>query len=58
MGMLPGMGKIKDQLKNAIIDDKMLLRQQAIISSMTKAERKNTKLLNGSPAGALRWLRH
>ena len=48
MGMLPGMGKIKDQLKNANIDDKMLLRQQAIISSMTKAERKNTKLLNGS----------
>jgi signal recognition particle subunit SRP54 len=48
MGMLPGMGKIKDQLKNANIDDKMLQRQQAIISSMTKAERKNTKLLNGS----------
>jgi signal recognition particle subunit SRP54 len=48
MGMLPGMSKIKDQLKNANIDDKMLQRQQAIISSMTKAERKNTKLLNGS----------
>ena len=30
------------------IDDKMLLRQQAIIGSMTRAERKNTKLLNGS----------
>jgi signal recognition particle subunit SRP54 len=48
MNMLPGMGKIKDQLKDANIDDRMLKRQQAIISSMTKAERRNTKLLNAS----------
>jgi len=48
MNMLPGMGKIKEQLKGANIDDRMLKRQQAIISSMTKAERKNTKILNGS----------
>ena len=30
------------------IDDKLVKRQEAIISSMTKAERRNVKLLNGS----------
>jgi signal recognition particle subunit SRP54 len=48
MGMLPGMGKIQQQLQGANIDDRMLKRQAAIISSMTRAERRNTKLLNGS----------
>jgi signal recognition particle subunit SRP54 len=48
MNMLPGMGKMQQQLQGAKIDDKMLSRQQAIIGSMTKAERKNTKILNGS----------
>ncbi|HET7594964.1 MAG TPA: signal recognition particle protein [Stellaceae bacterium] len=48
MGMLPGVNKIKKQLDEAKIDDGMIKRQEAIISSMTKAERKNPKLLNGS----------
>ncbi|HKW54648.1 MAG TPA: signal recognition particle protein, partial [Stellaceae bacterium] len=48
MGMLPGVNKIKKQLGEAKIDDGMIKRQEAIISSMTKAERKNPKLLNGS----------
>ncbi|HEX7967211.1 MAG TPA: signal recognition particle protein, partial [Stellaceae bacterium] len=48
MGMLPGINKIKKQLDEAKIDDGMIKRQEAIISSMTKAERKNPKLLNGS----------
>jgi signal recognition particle subunit SRP54 len=48
MGMLPGIGKIKKQLEEARIDDGMIKRQQAIISSMTRAERKNPKLLNAS----------
>ena len=48
MGMLPGVGKIKNQLKSANIDDSVLKRQEAIISSMTKAERKNPKILNAS----------
>ena len=48
MNMLPGMGKIKKQISEANIDDKMIKRQEAIISSMTKAERKNPKVLNGS----------
>ena len=48
MGMLPGIGKIKDQIAAAGVDDKMVKRQIAIIQSMTRKERKNYKLLNGS----------
>ena len=48
MSMLPGIGKIKKQISEANIDDKVIKRQEAIISSMTKAERKNPKVLNGS----------
>jgi signal recognition particle subunit SRP54 len=48
MGMLPGIGKIKKQLGDAQIDDKMIKRQEAIISSMTKSERRNPKVLNAS----------
>lgn len=48
MGMLPGVGKIKDKLDEAGLDDKILTRQQAIIQSMTKAERANPDVLNGS----------
>jgi signal recognition particle subunit SRP54 len=48
MGLLPGVGKIKKQLDEANIDEKVLKRQEAIISSMTKSERRNPKLLNAS----------
>lgn len=48
LNMLPGVGKIKKQIDAANLDDGILKRQQAIISSMTKAERKNPKLLNAS----------
>ncbi len=48
LGMLPGVGKIKKQLDTAKLDDAILKRQQAIIGSMTKGERKNPKLLNAS----------
>jgi signal recognition particle subunit SRP54 len=48
MGMLPGIGKIKKQLEGANIDEKILKRQEAIPSSMTKRERRNPKLLDGS----------
>src|SRR5579864_3072845 len=48
MGMLPGVNKIKKQLGEAKIDDGMIKRQEAIISSMTKLERRNPKLLNAS----------
>jgi signal recognition particle subunit SRP54 len=48
LGMLPGVGKIKNQLKDANVNDKMIARQEAIILSMTQGERENVKVLNGS----------
>ena len=48
MEMLPGVGKIKQQMNNANVDEGMLRRQEAIISSMTRAERKNPKLIHAS----------
>ena len=48
LGMLPGVQKVKKQIAEANIDDKMIGRQRAIISSMTKAERKKPDVLNGS----------
>jgi signal recognition particle subunit SRP54 len=48
LGMLPGIGKIKRQIDAANIDESIIKRQEAIIGSMTKSERKNPNLLNGS----------
>ena len=48
LGMLPGMGKLKDQLEGANLDTTVLKRQQAIISSMTKAERKDPSIIKAS----------
>jgi len=48
MGMLPGVGKIQKQLSQANIDERILKRQQAIISSMTKEERKKPELIKAS----------
>jgi signal recognition particle subunit SRP54 len=48
LSMLPGVGKLKKQLGDANIDENIIKRQEAIISSMTKSERRNPKLLNGS----------
>lgn len=48
MGMLPGIGKMKDQIAAAGLDDKLFNRQLAIISSMTKAERINPDILKHS----------
>ena len=42
--MIPGM----NQLKDVKVDDKEFVRIEAIISSMTKEERQNPKLLNGN----------
>lgn len=46
LSMLPGAGQMKNQLDN--FDEREITRTEAIIHSMTKAERNNTKLLNGS----------
>ena len=48
LGMLPGVGRVKKQLADANVDLAVLDRNQAIIGSMTPAERRNPKLLNGS----------
>ena len=48
MGMLPGAKKAKQALANSGMDDKVLKRQEAIISSMTKKERSKPALLNAS----------
>jgi len=48
MGLLPGVQKVKAQLAGAKLDDKVISRQEAIIGSMTVAERKNPDLLNAS----------
>jgi signal recognition particle subunit SRP54 len=50
MGMMPGMGKMKDQMSAAGMDDKTFARQLAIIGSMTKAERANPDILKHSAA--------
>lgn len=48
MNLLPGMGKIKDMMANAPIDESIFKRQLAMISSMTVKERKKPDLLNAS----------
>jgi signal recognition particle subunit SRP54 len=48
MGMLPGIAKLKDQLAASHLDEKLILRQRAIISSMTPMERRNPDILKAS----------
>ncbi len=48
MGMLPGMAKMKDQISAANLDGRVIKRQRAIISSMTKEERRNPDILKNS----------
>jgi len=45
---LPGVNKIKEQMKNASIDEKIISTNEAIILSMTKKEREEPKVINGS----------
>ena len=47
LNMIPGMGNIK-KLQNVEINDKEILHVEAIIRSMTKKERRNPNILNGS----------
>ena len=48
MSMMPGMAKIKNQLAERNLDEKVLKRQMAIIDSMTPQERKNPDVLKAS----------
>ena len=48
LSFLPGVSKIKSQMNNAGVDEKIITQNEAIILSMTKKERENPKLINGS----------
>lgn len=48
MGLLPGVQKVKKQISESGIDDSIFRRQQAIIGSMTKEERKKPDILAAS----------
>ena len=48
MSMLPGVSKIKNQMENSSIDEKMLVENEAIILSMTKKEKEEPKIISGS----------
>jgi signal recognition particle subunit SRP54 len=48
MGMLPGVAKVKAQLKDSNLDTKLIRRQAAIITSMTMEERRRPELIKAS----------
>jgi signal recognition particle subunit SRP54 len=48
MGMIPGMGKMMKQMEGAQPSEKELKRIEAIIDSMTREERANPSVINGS----------
>ena len=48
LSLLPGVSKVKEQLKNGAIDEKIISVNEAIILSMTKKEREDPKVINGS----------
>ncbi|MDX1984796.1 MAG: hypothetical protein SFV51_31270 [Bryobacteraceae bacterium] len=48
LGMIPQLGPLGKELKNAKVDEKELVRIVAIIDSMTPEERSNHMIINGS----------
>jgi signal recognition particle subunit SRP54 len=48
LGLLPGVGKMKKQLAQANVDESMLIRQEAMISSMTVKERQRPEIIKAS----------
>ena len=48
LSLLPGVGKVKEQMQNANIGEKLLSSNEAIILSMTKKERSNPDIISGS----------
>ena len=45
---MPGISKIKKQIDESNLDETLLGKQEAIILSMTKKERDNPKVIDGS----------
>ena len=48
MSFMPGVSKIKSQMDKAGVDEKIITQNEAIILSMTKNERENPKIIDGS----------
>jgi len=48
MSLMPGASKIKAQMDNASIDERMLVENESIILSMTRKEKENPKIISGS----------
>jgi len=48
MSFMPGVSKMKSQMDQAGIDEKIITKNEAIILSMTKKERDNPKIIDGS----------
>ena len=48
LSLLPGVGKVKEQMQNANVDEKLLSANEAIILSMTKKERQKPEIISGS----------
>jgi len=48
MSFMPGVSKIKSQMNQAGVDEKIITQNEAIILSMTKKERENPKIIDGS----------
>jgi len=48
MSFMPGVSKIKSQMDQAGIDEKIVTQNEAVILSMTKKERENPKIIDGS----------
>ena len=48
MSFMPGVSKIKSQMDQSGIDEKIIIQNEAIILSMTKKERENPKIIDGS----------
>ena len=48
MSFLPGVSKIKNQMDQAGVNEKIVSKNEAVILSMTKKERTNPKIIDGS----------
>ena len=48
MSFLPGVSKVKSQMDQAGVDEKIITQNEAVILSMTKIERENPKIIDGS----------
>ena len=48
MSFMPGVSKIKSQMDQAGVDEKIITQNEAVILSMTKTERENPKIIDGS----------